>query len=230
MGPAVWGLLMLTKVFFRVRLNTIGFVYAMPAVMLLIVLFQGFVPQYFKRVYPKVSIVQPLVWVLAVLFFVAGLLPTTLVYQKRYFHVRAGSDTLICNGSTGPEIREIASFIKDADKIMGKDANFVVFPQGVMLNFLTKKPDPLPYIIFESAELARYGEQNMLRSFIELKPEYVVLANEGIFPYYDPPLDADISHVIKAWILENYSPVWPINPEAGNMITVLKRQDGKKLR
>ncbi len=222
---ALWGLLMLTKVFLNVKLNSVGFVYAMPAVMLFIVLFHGFVPQYFERVYPRSYFVQTLASVLVVLIFIAGLKLTTHVYRSRHFHIRAGSDIMICEELSGPEIEEIAAFLKNADKIMGKDANFVAFPQGVMLNFLTKRTTPLPYIIFQSAELIRFGEQAMLRSFKEHKPDYVILSNEGIFPYYNPELKVESARAVKAWILANYRPIWPAHPEMGNMITVLKRSE-----
>jgi len=219
---AVWGLLMLTKVFLNVKINSVGFVYAMPAVMLFIVLFQGFVPRYFERVHPRAYFVQTLASALVALIFITGLRPTAKVYRSRDFHIRSGSETMIYDGNSGPEIREIDAFLKNIDKIMGKDANFVAFPQGVMLNFLAKRTDPLPYIIFHTAELVRFGEQEMLRSFIEHKPDYVVLTNEGIFPYYNPTLRTKSAHIIKAWILANYRPVWPEHPEIGNMITVLK--------
>ncbi len=65
----------------------------------------------------------------------------------------------------------------------------------------------------------------MLRSFIEHKPDYVVLANEGIFPYYNPRLRGRSARAIKAWISANYNPVRPAHPENGNMITVLKRSE-----
>ena len=222
---AVWGLLMLTKVFLNVRLNSVGFVYAMPAVMLFVVLFQGFVPQHFERVHARSYFVQTLASVLTVLIFMAGLRPTAHVYQSRHFYIRAGSDIIICDGKSGPAIGEIAAFLENADKIMGKNANFVAFPQGVMLNFLAKRTTPLPYLVLQSAELVRFGEQAMLRSFIEHKPDYVVLANAGIFPYHVPGVKEKSAFAVKEWILANYRPVWPAHPEIGNMITVLKRSE-----
>ena len=106
---------------------------------------------------------QTLTSVLVLLLFIAGLrssVPFTdreLLYpvRDRYGHIT----------EIRPEIAEIAAFLKDADKIMPKSAEFVAFPQGAMLNFLTKRKSPLPYVTFLSAEVARYGEGEMLRSF-----------------------------------------------------------------
>jgi hypothetical protein len=106
---------------------------------------------------------------------------------------------------------------------MGKGTNFVVFPQGAMLNFLTKRINPLPYNTFMRAEVAKYGEEEILRSFMEHKPDYVVLSNQDLPLHYDPR--EKYPYAIRSWILANYYPVWPTYPGMDNMITILKRTE-----
>ena len=219
---AVWGLLMLSKVFLNVQIDFEGFVYAMPGIMLFIVFFISIVPEHFERVHAKGHFVQTLASVLLVLVFIVGLKPTVQAYQSRRFSIQSGSDKIICDLFSTQEIGGIASFLKDTDKIMGKDANFVVFPEGVMLNFLSKRVNPLPFITFISAEMISFGEQDMLSSFKGHRPEFVVLNDRFFREYSYQP--GDIYPLgIRAWILANYHPVWPVHPEKGNIITVLKR-------
>ncbi len=220
---ALWGLLMLTKVLLNTRLHSVGFVYALPSVLLLIALFQGFVPQYFERVHRRGAFARTLSSVLAVLIFIAGLRSTAHVYRSRQFPIRAGADIIICDELYDPKIKEIALFLKDVDKIMGKDANFVAFPQAAMLNFLTKRPTPIPYNTFMFAEMVSFGEQEMLRSLKEHKPDYVVFSGRHLPLYYAP--GPQYPFAIKAWILANYRPVWPVHPRIDNIITVLKRTE-----
>jgi hypothetical protein len=224
---AVWSLLMLTKVLLNVQINSEGFVYAMPGVILFVVLFLGAVPQYFERVYPRAYFVRPLASALMAFIFIARLGSIANVYQSRNFLIRSGPDIIICRGNNldhrFPGIGEIDTFLKDVDNIMGKDANFAAFPQGIMLNFLTKRTTPLPHIVFMEAEIAVFGEEEMLRSFKEHKPDYVVLSNQMPFNYYHHKSGAKYAHTIRAWILANYHPVWHAHPEIGNMLTVYKR-------
>ncbi len=223
----VWGLLMLTKVFLNSRVNSEGFVYAMPAVILFIGLFQYLIPQYFEQVYPKNHFVRTLASVLLLLIFIVGLRSIAHIYQLRNFPVRIGSDIIICKKipwyPNDVEISEIADFLKNADKIMSKDANFVVFPQGAILNFLTKRVNPLPHITIMGAEVVSFGEHEILRSFKEYKPDYVVLSSEMPLGYLTHRSGIRYAFTIKAWILANYRPVWPAHPEMDNMITVYKR-------
>lgn len=226
---AVWGLFMITKVFLNTNLHSEGFVYAMPAAMLFVVLFLGFVPQYFKQAYPRNGHwARLLACLLMALILITELRMTALVYHSRNFHVQNGPDTIICRSLLWyphkAHTAEIVSFLHGADKIMGKDAGFVVFPQGVMLNFLTKRPDPLPYNTFMFAEVIKFGEQEMLRSFKRIRPEYVVVGNYALPPensliYTGYPYD------IRAWILANYHPVWPTYPGIDNTLTVYKRSE-----
>jgi hypothetical protein len=86
---------MITKVFLNAQTHSEGFIYALPAVLLFVVLFQGIVPQYFERSYPNVYFVRTLASILIVLIFIAGLKATTYVYQSRFVHVGSGSNLII---------------------------------------------------------------------------------------------------------------------------------------
>jgi len=218
----VWGLLMLTKVFFRTQIKIEGFVYAMPAIMLFIVFFKGFLPQHFERAHKRGYFVRPLISVLIVLILMVGLNFIIYDYQFRSSYIRTKSGTIICNRVSDPEIGEISAFLKNVNRIMGKDANFVAFPDGVMLNFLTKRINPLPYIIFKFAETRTFGEQKIIRSFKEHKPDYVVMSNRAWFPNNHDPR-SEYPRAIREWILDNYHPVWSAHPGMENMITVYKR-------
>ena len=106
---------------------------------------------------------------------------------------------------------------------MDKNANFVVFPQGVLLNFLTRRTTPIPYDTFMFAEVTKFGEEEMLRSLKGHKPDFIVLSNQELPIDHDPR--RKYPHIIRAWILANYYPVWPVHPEINNMITVYKRSE-----
>jgi hypothetical protein len=219
---SLWALLMLIKIVLNVEVEGVGFVYAMPATMLLIVMLTEIVPGYFERAHRRGELVRIATACLAILIFVAQIKTTVLAYQGRRFPIKTGPDLVMCNFSLGPEYREIDEFLKNTDNIMGRDIGFVAFPQGAMLNFLTKRASPLPHIIFRDVELIKYGEKAILHSFAEHKPEYIVMTNEGIFPANYPKVKGKQALAIKAWIFGHYHPIWPPHPAAGGVITVLK--------
>ena len=220
---SLWGLLMLTKVFLNTRISDEGFVYALPAVILSIVLWLGLLPEYLEQAHPGDFLSRPIAAVLLALMMMAGLTSTIREYQMRNFLIAAQKDVVVCNSSSDPEVAAIAAFLKDADKVMGKGADFVVFPEGVMLNYLTRRADPLPYITFSPVEIISFDEQRMLNSFKILRPEYVVLNDKESGAFNNQKPGVLYPNTIREWILANYHPVWPAHSPTGNLITILKR-------
>jgi len=221
---AVWGFLMLAKVFLNAQTHSEGFVYALPGTLLLVALFQGFVPQYFERVHQKGHLVKTLATILLILIFMKGLSSTLLVYQARNLYIRSGGEIMACGKGFKyrPSNEDIAIFINNVDKIMTRNSTFVAFPQGAMLNFLTKRINPLPYTNFSTAETVKFGEPEMLRSLKQNRPDYIILA-EPVLPLNASHVHVIYPYLIRAWILTNYKIVWCANPRNVDSLTVLKR-------
>lgn len=218
----LWGSLMLSRVILNVQVDFEGFVYAMPAALMFVAFFQGLVPGYFERVHRRGNFISAAASVLLVLMMVLGLLSLHHIYQARDLQVRAGPNLVIGDSSSNPQVGDIAAFLKDVDKIMGKDANFVVFPEGVMLNFLTQRPDPIPYTSFINVERVDFSSQAMLRSLEEHRPDYVIFSYP-ISIYFYPQHEKQYPLAVRSWVLDNYYPVWPVHPAMKDTIMVLKR-------
>jgi hypothetical protein len=108
-----------------------------------------------------------------------------------------------------------------------KEETFVVFPDGVMLNYLTRRVNPTPYLTFMPLELEVFGEETILKSFVESQPDYFILMNPDMFLFGCPSPGRYCGEQIKAWIASNYAPVFRVgyNPskENGFGITISKR-------
>ena len=140
---ALWALLMLSKVFLNVRIDNEGFVYAMPAVLLVVGLFTGGVPEHFERVYGQRDLARWLASVLCIYISAMTLYTTVKAYHHRGFRLRAGKDAMMRPHSPIPQKdAQFRLFLKEVDRSMGPNATFVVFPEGVMLNYLAKKTGP----------------------------------------------------------------------------------------
>ena len=92
---------------------------------------------------------------------------------------------------------------------MGKDETLLVLPEGVMLNFLSRRDNPTRYFNFMLPELLHYGEGEILRDFKAHPPDVVMLvakdsAEYGVGTFGIDP--ANGKQIVK-WIESAYSPV-----------------------
>ena len=62
----------------------------------------------------------------------------------------------------GPAVAQLLHFIQSA---LPPDATLAVLPEGVMINYLTRRPNPTPFSNFKPPELIIYGETSMVRAF-----------------------------------------------------------------
>ena len=84
----------------------------------------------------------------------------------------------------------------------------VVLPQGVMLNYLTRMPSPLPYFSYFSAVTEHGREKDVVRELARNPPTWIIgvtdnLADYGI-RYYGERSGAGAD--IVAWVKANYIP------------------------
>ncbi len=79
------------------------------------------------------------------------------------------------------------------------------FPAGIMLNYLARRVDPVPYIEFSAPGLAMFGEKRVLTALEAHPPDYVVLV------FYNPHevgfLGRDYTMELYPWLRDHYRPV-----------------------
>ncbi len=63
------------------------------------------------------------------------------------------------------------------------DATLAVAPEGVMLNYLSRRRNPTPYVSLMPVEVLMFGETNMLAAFRDQPPDYLIVTDEDISDY-----------------------------------------------
>ncbi len=222
---ALWALLMLFKVLLRVQISTEGFVYAMPAVMMITGVLQGPFVSYLQRVFPGARLMPVLCGLMILAMVYIGLEATLSLYQFRFYRVRTGPDTIVCNTVSDPVIKGLTQFLKVSDKIMGPRANFLAFPDGLMMNFLTRRPSPSPYLIFKSSEISAYGQEALLKSVQGSRPDYVLLVQRQ-WPLTVHTSQSLYPFKIRDWILSHYQRVWPAENSEVMLLKRLPLEEG----
>ncbi len=86
----------------------------------------------------------------------------------------------------------------------GDDQTLAVLPEGVMLNVLSGRRNPTPYVNFMPPEFALFGETAMLEAFRASPPDFIVLVNRTTDEYDVKGFGRDFGVRLHAWVRENY--------------------------
>jgi hypothetical protein len=96
---------------------------------------------------------------------------------------------------------------------MKPGATFTVVPEGVSLNFLSRRRSSVRYVEFLPFEFTTFGERAILSEFKAHPPDYIVLTDRDVTEYGAGHFGvkgygAEILH----WIRQEYAPVVRIGP------------------
>jgi len=199
----IFALALLAKIFFNVHAYHYGFVLALPATLLVVVALLAWVPAAITAAGGCGALFR------AVAAAAVGIAVLTHVeVSARRFAVKThpvggGADSLLAD-ARGP-------MAAAALEMMGRDADvgrsLAVLPEGVMLNFLSRRPNPTPYTNFMPPELAFYGEPRMLAALDAAPPDYVALVHKDTDEYGARFFGRDYGRDLYRWVRRNYREV-----------------------
>ena len=207
---SVFAFCLLFKIIFSVYIFHYGFALAMPAALLLIAGLFYYLPIFLSRDGRKNYFFQTLSLILLGIVLITHMNVSRRIYGLKSYALGSGGDALFTFGYQSITVG--GNSVKHAiDKIKGivkEKENFVVFPEGVMLNYLTRRINPTPHLNFCPPELEIFGEDEILRSFMENKPDYFILMHRNMSEYGCPASGKYCGKKILSWIEENYTPVF----------------------
>ena len=76
-----------------------------------------------------------------------------------------------------------------------------------MLNYLSRRGDPVPYINFMSPEVLAFGESHMVAALDQAKPDFIVLVDKDTTEYGVPVFGRDYGRGLMAWVTATYRTV-----------------------
>jgi hypothetical protein len=85
-----------------------------------------------------------------------------------------------------------------------KEDDFVVFPRGVMLNYLSRRENKTGYTFLDPFAVDLLGEDKIINSLQTTRPTYIILVNWTFTEFDRPYFGRDFGQSIYAWILANY--------------------------
>ena len=229
---AAFAFMMLGKIILCPGLGHYGFVLAMPATILLVAALLWLLPGILRKRYGPGHWFRLLVSVFLVVDVLYILRVSYVSYSKKDFLVGDRGDAILTFGpQIDPRGLAVAELLKYIDSAFPPQANFVVMRSGVIINYLERRPNPTPYLQFSPGEMEIYGEQVILESFKNRRPDYFIIVHMDETEHRVGFFGTDPNYGMKImdWVKAHYLPVYLIGNEPLQDdrfgIKVLKRKE-----
>ncbi len=195
---ATFALCLLAKVVLAPKIIHYGFVLAMPATLMAIGVLLDVLPKWLCRVWKGGAVFRLAVAGLVLADTLGFVVATSANLWHKTSSIAAGPDRImVYNDSTSLVGREVTEFLAEAD------ATFVALPEGIMLNYLSRRRNPTAYINLMPPEVRMVGE-----ALAAGRPDYIVLlprdmAEYGVGNFGCP----EYGEQIMNWVRQHYRPV-----------------------
>jgi hypothetical protein len=198
-----FGLLIMLKMLLYPRFQHYGFVLgAMPAA-ILVVAVVAWVPAWLQRRGRSGALFAgSSLTVLAVMTWIHLGVSGRCMAEKT-FETGSGADAFLAD-SRGPIIDEMVDYIR---KNTSPDQTLTVMPEGVILNYLARRRNPLPNSAFVPSEFILFGDEMLLNSLQSKRPDYVAIVSRFTDDLGPARFGSDYATSMREWINQHYSPV-----------------------
>lgn len=206
---ALFGLLMLTKTLLNARIHQYGFYLSVGAAVAVTVLLVSELPRRVKRVGGNGALLR-----LTMVLLVAVLSGRLVAESARYYSMktepvgRDGDLMLTYGADVDSRTEPFAATLRHL-AALPPGATVQALPEGVMLNYLSRRVAPSRFTNFMVTEVDAFGEAAMLADLQRADPDVVVLVHKDTSEYGVGYFGADDRYggAILRWIRRRYEPV-----------------------
>ena len=191
---------LLGKIILNAQLLHYGFAFTMLGTLLALVTLVGWVPDFIARRGGYGQVFKATAFAVLLVAIPALLNVVNYRLSHKQYVVSKGPDSFIADGRgilVNTAVSEIA-------KRLRPDQTLAVLPEGAMLNYLSRRVNPTPYVNFMPPELIMFGEAHILDSFRVRPPDYIALVHKNTAEYGFPFFGRDYGQQLFAWIVHNY--------------------------
>jgi hypothetical protein len=233
---AMWcsfAVVMLAKMFLNTQVYHYGFYLALPATTVVVVVLVWLIPMAAARVMdPDVARRAKWLFVAAVaVAIVPHLALSNLWFRTKTLPIGAGKDRFLAGtGPTqwqGEAVAEAVSWIANRTP---RSATIAVIPEGVMINYLSRRRTSLPFVNFMPPEIIAFGESAIVAGWRAHPPDFVLIIERSTAEYGYASFGAapDYGQTTMQWIWSQYERIGMIggntSDASGPPIAVLKRK------
>jgi hypothetical protein len=198
-----FALALLARLFFNVLPHHYSFALAMPGTMVLIMLLASWLPAWVDRRGGTGAIARAVALTTVAVAICVTVFATKLWLRPRTNAVGTGADRFLADEQG--KFTELAR--QDLARLARRGDTLVVFPEGIMLNYLGRTPSTSRYPNFLVPEMLMYGESAMLAELKRRPPTFVALVHRDTREYGAQFFGRDYARDIVQWVREEYEPV-----------------------
>jgi uncharacterized membrane protein (DUF441 family) len=223
----VLALALLSKMILNTRIWDYGFAWAMPATLVAVVTGCSWAPAWLRKRGWDAGPFRAVALALWCVTLIVHLGRVNSFFRQENVLVGRGVDAFWADGRglvVNLALNQIAERLPPQETL-------AVFPEGAMLNYLSRRVNPTPFAVFLPTEQMIYGEQAVLSSLREHPPDHITLVREdtseqGRF------FGRDYGQQVFSWIVANYRDValihLPPPQDQQFSILMLERNDHRK--
>ncbi len=207
----IFAFVIVLKIVLHVTLHVYGFALAMPATLIVIVGLVYHVPRFAAKSTQSTTFIRALSIILVAIFLVMEIGGISDMYLIKNYPIATDKERIITYdpwlGMEGPVID---ATLKKINETIKPDENFLVIPEGILLNYLTRRENPSPYTSFLLGDLVMHHEEKMVERLSRRLPDYVILVDRGVGEWGFRKFGVDTGSKISGWVIKNYVPVYSI--------------------
>jgi hypothetical protein len=225
---SVFALLLLTRMILRTRVFHYGFVLAMPAVLVLVLVMSYWVANNIRQRGWKVWEFE---LVMGSFFFLIIIVPHFIVMHKaislKRFPIGQPPNQFLDFEYRAAAVNEMLSLIEMHIK---EDETLAVWPKGAALNFLAQRANPTRFLSLMPSNLLRQGEDEILSSYATHPPDFILLVDRHDAEFGAGRFGRGYARDLMAWLWRNYVETdqvgeRPFNAENKFGMLLLQRRD-----
>jgi hypothetical protein len=201
--------LLLAKMILRASVWHYGFALGMPAAIVLLAGWIGWIPNWIARA----SASSAAAWIArapalsaCAVYLVVVLGASAKWMAVRTFWVGDGADAFLAD-ERGAVMNEAVNRVR---ALTSPDDTLTVIPEGNMLNYLARRVNPTRYQNFLPAEVMLFDEQKMLAELMDRPPDWIALVHADTRVYDAQYFGQHYARDIARWLEDNYVPATPI--------------------
>ena len=198
---AAFAIVLTGKMILNCRLHQYGFVLAMPAFIMLVVALLYWLPNWLTSIGRSGGLFRGAALGVLLAASLSYLSRTNHYISKKHITVGTGSDAFLADGR-GPPVNFV---LGEMTSLLGPDQTIGVLPEGVMINYLVRRPSGWRHTNFMPTEVALFGEDAMVADMKSHPPDYIVLVHKETSEFGFRFFGKDYGTRMMAWIDQNYS-------------------------
>lgn len=153
--------------------------------------------KYFEKKYYFFS-----VGVLFIMLMLPFILENYTTYKKKKLVIHGDrGDILYFPSYRGIRFYEVIEYLK---KNTNQDTTVIVFPEGIGINFLSSRDNPLRYFCFIPTEVICIGEDKVIEAITKNHVDIILLIHRPTSEHGYPVFGRDYAEKIYSWMQGNY--------------------------